>query len=57
MIMDEDWKVGRVNRFDQLLFFDNILDLSCQIASKKEGDGGLLKYGEEGWFEILEYLQ
>jgi len=55
--MDEDWKVGRVGKFDQLLLFDNILDLACQIASKKEGDGGQLKYGEEGWFEILESLQ
>ena len=56
MVLDEDWKVGRVAKFDQLLLFDNIVELACSIASKKEGDSSKLKYGEEGWFEILEAL-
>jgi hypothetical protein len=40
LVINNDWNVGRVGKFDQLLLFDQILDFACQIASKKEGDGG-----------------
>jgi len=40
VVINNDWNVGRVGRFDQLLLFDQILESACQIASKKEGDGG-----------------
>lgn len=40
MIIDEDWRVGKVNDFDQLQLFDNTLNLACEIAAKKEGDAG-----------------
>ena len=36
----EDWRVGKVNDFDQLQLFDNTLNLACEIAAKKEGDAG-----------------
>ena len=52
-----NWAFGRVNGFNILGRFDQILERSYQIASTMEKDGYRFVYGEEGWFIILEFLQ
>ena len=39
-----------------LKFFDSIIDKACAVCALK-GQDRAYYLGEEGWFEILEFLQ
>jgi hypothetical protein len=40
----------------ELKFFDGVIEKACGVCALQGKDGAYL-LGEEGWFEVLEFLQ
>ena len=47
---------GRMHNFVELGLFDKLFYQAVAIAGKIEENTGRLRYGEEAWFLILNFL-
>ena len=50
------WSMDSIKRLKTMKYFDVIIQKACDVAGQQKKDKTYM-IGEEGWLEILEFLQ
>ena len=56
VVSDPNWAYGSKKRLKMMRYFDTIIAQACDVAGGQKKDKSYIM-GEEGWLEIIEYLQ